>query len=321
MAINRKSNFGVEGFRLQRNNPDGTIPTYSNMLGCVDGLDVSGLAGTETITYKANSDAEVTEAIDLTGGAYADSSNATVAEIFAELNVQIALGSLNLTASADVGTGRLKLAATAGTPNKLQIYGTLISFLGFGKEASDSNDIVETGIGLRIVNGFDTTKSIGLPKNLKDKEEIENESGDGTLTSVITNAIVKGLTPVLTCAKNDLELKWLIMGGVYDPTANTFEPPTIEEQTTKPTFNMEVFSPEYDQGSNLRTGIAGWEQVTVRNCTGYEGDGTKETKAFTDLIFNLDAAEYTNSSGVKSAAYTEKILTVAEYTALDVENV
>jgi len=50
-------------------------------------------------------------------------------------------------------------------------------------------------------------------------------------------------------------------------------------------------------------------------------DITKEVKTFGDLIFNLDAAEYTDESSVKFAAYTEEMLTLAEYATLDVDNV
>ena len=242
MTINRKENFGVEGFRIQRNNPDNTIPSPTRMLGTAGGIDVSSLAGTETIILKEDNGAAASEAIDLTGGTYADSANATVAELVAELNTQIALGSLNLTASADVGTGRLKFELTTpGSVVKVQLYGTLISYLGFGTYSGDQNKL--TGIGLKMVKAFDSTKSITLPKNIKDKESIENETGDGTLTEVIVNAIVKGVTPVITCAKNDLELKQIIMDGVYDSTNNTYEPPPIEDQANKPSSYIEVFSP------------------------------------------------------------------------------
>jgi hypothetical protein len=319
MAINRKEQFGVEGFRLQRNNPDGTIPTYDRMLGTSGGVDVSSLSGTEVIWVKEDNGTATSETVDITGGVYADNTSATVGELVTALTAAIA--TTNLTFTSDAGTSRLHAALTSGTATKIQIYGDLISFLGFGKESAEANDSLTTGIGLKIVSAFDSTKSIGLPKNIKDKEEIENETGDGSLTSVITNAIVKGLTPVMTCAKNDYEMKWLVMGGVYTAASDTYEPPTIESQTTKPSFNVEIFSPGYDQGSNLKTNIAGWEYILLRNCTGYEGDISKEVKAFTDIVFNLDAAEYVDSSGTKFAAYTEEQLTLAEYEALDVTNV
>lgn len=321
MTINRKENFGVEGFRIQRNNPDGTIPTPIRMVGTEGGIDVNALAGTETIILKQdNADAE-SEVIDITGGTYADDTNATVAELVTALNTAIALGGpLNITAEADSTTGRLSFKLTIpGTVSKVQLYGTLISYLGLG--AASGEDNILTGIGLKIVKGFDTTKTIALPKNVKDKEEVENESGDGSLTSVIVNAIVKGVTPAITCAKNDYELKQMIMDGIYDSSADTYEPPTIANQAVQPTFNIEIFTPAYDEGSNLKTNIAGWEQLLLRNVTGVEGDITKEVKTFGDLIFNLDAAEYTDESSVKFAAYTEEMLTLAEYATLDVDNV
>lgn len=323
MTINRKENFGVEGFRIQRNNPDGTIPTYDSMLGFSGTIDVSGLSGaaTENIAIKEDNGSVDDQVVDISGGVYADSSAATVAEVVTALNTaNAALGTpQNWTASTDVGTGRLKFELTAGTATKVQLYGGLISYLGFGNYSGATPTF--TDIGLKIVKGFDTTKSITLPKNIKDKEEIENETGDGSITSVIVNAIVKGVTPVITCAKNDYEMKQIIMGGVYDSSNDTYEPPNIDAQTQKPACNIEIFSPAYDQGSNLKTNIAGWEMITLRTVVGYEGDLTKEVKTFSDIIFNLDASEYTNSAGTKLAAYTEEMLTLAEYEALDVENV
>ena len=320
MAINRKENFGVEGFRIQRNNPDGTIPTPLRMVGTSGDIDVSALAGTETIILKEDNNAAVSEAIDITGGTYSDDEHATVTELVTAINTALGLGSLNLTVEEDGTTGRLSFKlTTAGTTVKVQLYGTLISYLGLGTFNGDQERL--TGVGLKIIKGFDTTKAIGLPKSIKDKESIENETGDGSLTEVIVNAIVKGLTPTITCAKNDLELKQMIMDGVYDTTENTYEPPTIDEQTSKPSCNVEIFSPAYDTGSNLKTNISAWEQILLRTVVGYEGDVSKEVKAFTDTIYNLDATEYTNESGVKMASYKEKQLTLAEYANLDVENV
>ncbi|NIU83401.1 MAG: hypothetical protein GWN64_07960 [Candidatus Thorarchaeota archaeon] len=323
MTINRKENFGVEGFRIQRNNPDGTIPTYDRMLGLGGTIDVSGLTGaaTENVVIKEDNGSVDDQVIDISGGTFADPTNATVDELVTALNAANALLGTpqNWTASKDSATNRLMFALTSGTATKVQLYGGLISFLGFGAYSGAAPTF--TRIGLKIVQGFDTAKAIALPKNIKDKEEVENETGDGSLTSVIVNAIVKGITPALTCAKNDYELKQMVMGGVYDSANNEYEPPTIDEQEQKSAFHIEIFSPAYDQGSNLKTNIAGWEQLLIRTVTGYEGDIAKEVKTFSDIILNLDATEYTDENGDKLAAYQEKMLTLAEYEALDVLNV
>ena len=322
MTINRKELFGTQGFRIQRNNPDGTKPTPIRMLGTSGGIDITGIAGTENVAIKEDSGAEDDQVLDITGGVYVDTSSATVAELVTELNAANALLGVpqNWTATLDAPTGRLMFELTVpGTVGKVQLSGELISYLGFGNYSGQQN--VLTDPGLKIINCFDTTKTISLAKNIKDKEEIENETADGSLTSVIKGAIVKGVTPVITVAKNDLELKQMIMGGVYDSTLNTYKPPVISEQAQKAPMNIEIFSPGYDKGSNQETNIAGWEQLTLNSVTGYEGDISKEAKSFTDNIFNMDASEYTNDQSVKEASYEEKQLTLAEYEALDILNV
>jgi len=318
MSLNQKELFGVEGFRIQRLNPDGSLPLHNNMLGTGALVDVDALAGTEKLILKEDNADAVTKTIDITGGTYADDTAATIDELVTELNVQMAAESMNLTFSKCATTGRLKAEIDSGTPEKVQLYGTLASYLGFGEKAGDAGKL--TGIGLKIVKGFGATKSIGLPKNKKDKEEIENETADGNITSVIINAITKGLMPVITVSKNDYELKQLILGGVYDADEETYTPPTISEQTTSPIFYVEIFSPVYNSGSNLRSNWAGVEKILLRKCSGNEGDLTKDSKTWTDLVYELDAVESLVGS-TQYPAWEEQMLTVAEFEALDVENV
>lgn len=318
MSINKKELFGVEGFRIQRLNPDGSIPAYDNMLGTGNLVNVDALAGTETLILKEDNKVAVTNTVDITGGTYVDDEAATITEIVTELNLRMVALSMNLVFSKDATTGRLKAAIDTGTPGKVQLYGTLASYLGFGEKAGDAGKL--TGLGLKIVKGFGATKSIGLPKNKKDKEEIENETADGNITSVIVNAITKGLMPVITVSKNDYELKQLILGGVYTPATETYVPATIEEQTTSPIFYVEIFSPVYNSGSNLRSNWAGVEKILLRKCSGNEGDLTKDSKTWTDLVYELDAVESLIGT-VQYPAWEEQVLTVAQYEALDVENV
>jgi hypothetical protein len=317
MAITSKEIFGVTGFRAQRLNPDGSIPVYNRMVATSGGLDITALHGTETLILKQDNQSPVDEVVDITGATFADSTAATVDELVTALND--AITTLNITFSEDATTGRLKAALTSGTAVKVQLYGTLASYLGFGEKVGYTPSF--NGAGLRIYNAFDATKSIGLPKNIKDKEEIENETADGSITSVIVNAVVKGLTPVITTSKNDYDLKQIIMGGEYDRVNNTYDPPTIEDQTTGYSFYVEIFSPAYNTGSNLKANYGGVEYIILRKCSGSEGDVSKDTKTWSDYSYNLDAVEYVDVSGTKYPAWSEQILTVSEFESLDVLNV
>jgi hypothetical protein len=317
MAIAAKELFGVTGFRVQRLNPDGTIPVHNRMVGTSGGLDITALHGTETLILKEDNQSPVDEVVDITSGVFVDPTAATVDELVTALND--AVSSLNITFSKDSTNGRLKAALTSGTAVKVQLYGTLASYLGFGEKVGYTPSL--NGAGLRIVKGFDSTKSIGLPKSIKDKEEIENETADGSITSVIINAIVKGLTPVITSAYNDYDLKQIVMGGEYDRDANSYSPPTIDEQATGYSFYVEVFSPAYNSGSNLKANYGGVEYILIRKCSGSEGDVSKDSKTWTDFTYNLDAVEYVDVSGTKYPAWSEKILTVSEFESLDILNV
>src|SRR5690606_4946498 len=128
-----------------------------------------------------------------------------------------AAGFTDVTASADATTGRLLVVYDGSEdPDTMQIYDPdsdkLASQLDFGQ------GITHGGDGAKFVKCFDNTVSVGLPKNIKDIEEIETESGDGTLITIIVPALLKGLKPVITMSDNDLVLKQLIQGGSYDST-------------------------------------------------------------------------------------------------------
>jgi uncharacterized protein related to proFAR isomerase len=315
MAINKKTSFSIEGFRALRNNPDGTPASPDRILGFSGTVDLSAIVGNSAdITIKLDDGSEDTQTIDWT--AAVDKTAVTVAEMFAAIN---AAGFTDITASADVTTGRLLVVYDGSEDiSYMQLYNgdsdNLATLLDFGQ--GHTHD----GEGVKFVRAFDNSSSIGLPKNIKDREEIEAEAGDGTLLTIIVPAIIKGLNPTITNIDNDLELKQLIQGGTYNSTTNTYTPPNTSV-TTKPIFSLEIFAPVYSKGTNQKEDLAGYERIFLPSCTGIEGDVTKETRALASYLFNLSATEYTDESDVKHAAWIEQILSQTEFDALDVENV
>lgn len=305
----KKTPFGIEGFRAMRNNPDGTNPTASRFIGFTNTVDLSDI-GTDligTLTLKIDGGAAESKSVDFSGAS--DITAVTVAEAVSALTTA---AFTNITWSNDATTSRLKGVASSGT--YIQVYGELAPLLDFGQ------GVLHGGQGLVFVKAFDNTASIGLPKNIKAREEIELESGDGTLSTMIIEAINKGLNPAIVINDDDYDLKELIQGGTYDRTANTYDPKTTDT-TSSPIFWLDVYAPIYAKGTKHREDLAGYKRTIIRSVTGVEGDVTHETKAWATTSYNLSAVEYYDENGTKYASYQEQTPTVAQFTALDPENV
>jgi hypothetical protein len=307
--LNQRGAFSIQGFRAMRNNPDGTTPTPSRLIGFLGTCDLTAIGTDEvgSMTIKIDGGAEETKDVDFSGAS--SLAAVTVAEAFAALNTA---AFTDMTWSADSTTGRLKGVCASGT--YVQIYGDLAPLLDFGY------GIAHGGQGTKFVKAFTDTVSIGLPKNLKAREEIETESGDGTLSTMIIEAIMKGVNPAIVMNKKDYDLIELIQGGTYDRTLNTYDPPNASV-TTHPTFWLDVFSPIYTAGTKLRENKAGYERVVLRNCSGVESDLSHETKAWATYGFDVTAADYEDESGNVSSAFQESTPTIAQFTTLDPANV
>jgi len=307
--INRKTRFATEGLRIMRSNPDGTLPVASRFLGFANTADLSAVltADKGDLTVKIDG-TEDTNEVDFT--AALDNTAVTVAEAVSALTTAAFTG---ITWSADAATGRLKGVSASGA--YVQVYGEIAAALGFGQ------GIVHGGEGLKFYKFFnDETISIGLPKNIKDKEEIDLEGAKGTITRMVLGAKLQGLSPVLTLKIKDYDLLELIQGGTYDRSLNTYDPPTSDE-SEHPVFWLEIFSPIYAAGTNKFEDLTGYEKLLLRSCIGMEGDVPIEAKAWATYAFNLQATEYYDALGNKLPAYQEATLTAAAFAALDVENV
>jgi len=316
MPINKKTSFSVEGFRLMRSNPDGTPPTPDRVLGFANTVDISEFAPTyiAEIIIKLDGGDEDTQDIDLSGAV--DKEAVTVQEVVDAIN---GAGFTDITASVDTYTGRVLIQYDGSEDiGYMQVYDG--STDDFAAALDIGQGLAFAGVGVKFFKAFDNTMSIGLPKNIKDREEIEAEAGDGTILTIIKEAILKGVNPQITLLDNDFEIKQLIQGGSYVSSTNTYTPPTTD-QTNKPIFYTEVFSPVYDKGTNKREDLSGYEKLTLPSNTGIEGDLTKETNAIANYIYNISSTEYRDELEANTAAYIEQNLSIEDFDALDVENV
>jgi len=222
-----------DGFRIWRNNPDGTQPTAARFLGFTGTCDLSGTgiltADVGSLTVKVDGVSQ-TKSVDFT--AASDITAITVAEAVTALTTA-AFTTPAITWTLDTATARLKGACATGT--YIQVTGALAAALDFGQ------GIAEKGNGIEILKVFDDrVASISLAKSIVAAQEITQEGSKGTIDTVNIGQKLKGISPVLNINDEDYALLELIEGGTFDRTACTYTPPLNDKQTS-PTFSLEIF--------------------------------------------------------------------------------
>ena len=308
--INRKERFAMRGFRIQRNNPDGTIPTPARFLGFANTVDISGVVtagSTASMTIKV--DANPAETLSVDFSTVMDLSRVTVQQAVTALTTAAFDGA---TWSVDPITGRL-MGRMSGNGKIIQVVGKLAAAMDFGQ------CIAHGGMGLEVISFFnDETINIGLPKSIKDKEEIDIEGANGTITRMVIGAMIQGINPVITLKEKDYNLIELIQGGLFDREANSYDPP-LSHESEHPVFHAEVYSPVYGSGSNKQSDIAGYEKLLFRTMIGMEGDVPIEAKSWAQYAYNCSATEYRDENGKKFAAWQEATLTPEAFDSLRVD--
>ena len=197
----------------------------------------------------------------------------------------------------------------------IQVVGKLAAALDFGQ------GIKHGGNGLEVISFFDDeTISIGLPKDIKDKEEIDTEGAKGTITRMIIGAMIQGLSPVVTLKEKDYYFVELIQGGKLNRETGTYDPP-LSNESDHPSFWAEIFSPVYSKGSNKLSDVAGYERLLLRTMIGMEGEIPIDAKAWATYAYNLVATEYTNENDEHFPAWQEQSLSPSEFDALNVKEI
>jgi hypothetical protein len=196
---------------------------------------------------------------------------------------------------------------------KIQVTGEFAAALGFGQ------GIEQGGNGLEIISFFDDeTISIGLPKDIKEKEEIDIEGANGTVTRMVIGAMLQGMSPVVTFKEKDYFALELIQGGKFDRQSGTYNPP-LSSESEHPSFYAEIYSAVYAKGSNKKSNVSGYEKILLRSMIGNEGDVPIEAKAWATYAYNLVATEYTDEKGVHLPAWQEQTISREDFDALKVK--
>jgi len=303
VIINRKGRFATEGIRFQRHNGDGSIPTPQRFLGFHGTAAVSVPSGGE-ISIRIDHGEVQTRAVNLSGVV-------TVAEAVAALTSAAFDG---IEWGVDGGTNRLRGTA-AGDGKVIQIWGPMAAALDFGQSVRFGGD------GLRMISFFGgETISIGLPKDIREREEIDKEGADGTITRMVIGAMLQGLSPVVTLKEKDYELLQLIQGGTLNRETGDYDPP-LSHESDSPTFYAEVFSEIYGKGIHVKGNMAGYEKLLIRSMIGMEGEVPIGAKEWATYAFNLVATEYTDEFGKQWPAWRESTLTKERFDALRVKDI
>lgn len=310
--VNKKARFATEGFRVKRSNPDGTVPTATRFVGFANTADLSAVLDetlfTADLTIKIDNGTAEKKTVDLS--AAVDKTAVTVAEAVTALTAANFTG---ITWSKEAGTGRLK--GTHATGTEIAVTGPLAAALDFGQ------GIAHGGNGLEFIKVFnDRTMSIGMTKNKKDKEEIDQEGAKGGITRMLISAKLLGQTLAIAMKDKDYELLELIQGGTFDRTSGRYTPPP-STRLESPLFFIDVFSPIYGEGENRMENMSGYEQLRFLSCTGMEGDVPVEAKAWANYAYDVEASEYTDKDGNKEPAWWEQSMTVATFEGMHVETV
>ncbi|HUM85039.1 MAG TPA: hypothetical protein PLN48_14935 [Lachnospiraceae bacterium] len=310
--VNKKARFATEGFRVKRSNPDGTVPTAKRFVGFANTADLSAVLDetlfTADLTIKIDNGTAQTETVDLS--AAVDKTAVTVDEAVTALTAAAFTG---ITWSKEAETGRLM--GTHATGNEIAVTGPLAAALDFGQ------GIAHGGNGLEFIKVFnDRTMSIGMTKNKKDKEEIDQEGAKGGITRMLISAKLLGQTLAIAMKDKDYELLELIQGGTFDRTTGRYTPPP-STRLESPLFFIDVFSPIYGEGENKMENMSGYEQLRFLSCTGMEGDVPVEAKAWANYSYDVEASEYTNENGDKEPAWWEQSMTVETFEGMNVETV
>jgi len=315
-TFDRKTSFSIEGSRWRRLNPDGSYPAPDNHLGFLGTVDLSEILATAVLKVRKNGKGTFASIVcDLTSAGTVPAAT-TVAEVVTALNSITAFSDADLLAAVDTATGRLKITCDTADIVYLELSDTIAKVLGFGSYIGNP-----MGFGTHFIDCFNNSGALGLPKEIKDFEEIEVESGDGSTISMVVSALLKGLNPSLAITDELWELKELIQGGSNDQTvagtSNRYTPPTTS-QVYLPNFAGEAYEAKYEKGSNLRNNMTGYKRLNLNNCSGIEGDLNSEVKAWATYQFNLRVREYTDADGVKHPGYTEDFLTLEHFDALGI---
>jgi hypothetical protein len=289
---------------LQADGAYDALTGNGRIVGGTGPFDLSGYATPAAIplTFKFDNDVAASVNVDFTAGVV-DLTAVTAAEVIARINVA---APADMLASVEAGTGRV-LIVYNGTddPEYIQTYGDLAKLIMIGQ-----------GLGQQLILS-DTIKSLAETPTKKDDETISEEPANGASIDIIIDGYKKGATLKIVDVQTDFYLKQLVENGYIDSNGAYHDP---HSGTPKIYFEIEVFNPVYDEGPNKQNEVSAWERTVYLTCSGSVGERTKE-KAIQLMNYDITCTNYEDALGVKTGAIIRERLSVADFNALDIDNV
>ncbi|MDH4127369.1 MAG: hypothetical protein OEV44_01350 [Spirochaetota bacterium] len=297
----------LDFIRIMPLNDDLQPPTTTRMVGGTGTFDFSGETDPSAVplSIKIDDGAVETKNIDVsTGTGSVDESKVTVAELVTAITTA---AFTDVTATSEVGTGRIKLAYSgAGTPKYIQVYGRAAEVALFGQGR---------GLQFRKTDNIEAaTESI----TRKEQEEITETSSTGLDNTIISDGYRKSITQEWTDESADYDFRSIIEGGTIDATTGTYTVPTSQSRPIY--FFAELFWRNYNEGDSKEADIKGYTQQILHSCKGTFGDRSYN-REWVKWVYSIVGTTYKDLSGNLIADSVEIPLTKEAYAALNVKAV
>jgi len=293
---------GISRVRFIPHNGEGTFPgAISGVFGGVGPFDFTAahaVIAAVPISLKLDNGAVVSDTLAL--DTYTETAITAANWVAAFTAASVGGG---WTASVDATTGRIKVVNSAGV--YAQVYGLAAELAGFGG-----------GIGAQFIK-TDTLETINVTPDVKADETDTVTDGNNMDTSVTEEGYVKGATGDLVDTAEDYFMMRLFSGGTID-SDGAFSWPN--SSSVKPNFGIEIFNPVFAEGEKFKNEMVGYRKTTVFNAKGNLG-ADSWAKGWRKKPQSFIAKTYKTAAGVETTAVKSEDLTVAEFNALDIDNI
>jgi hypothetical protein len=293
--------------RLRTTNPDAGYPFVTRQVSKVGPFNFSGalVPAAVTITVKTDNGAVVSDTVDLS--AVAAIGAVTVAELVTHINTAAVT---NITASAEAGTGRLKLTLTTpGTAKYLQIGGEIAKLAGFGY-----------GYGTEFIK-LETAQSVAQEPTNTDSERLEVIDTNGLKTAIITRGYRTGSTITLTDTAMDINLRARVEGGTFRDDGYTDDAyVSPDASSVRPNLEVEWFSGVYGKDDSQEANRVGYLWRKCKSAMLTTVGGTAGDRNIQTGVYTLAVTPYKDplSSASDEKDTVTQFLTVSEFDALNV---
>lgn len=304
MALKAQAKYmrGISKVRFMPHCGNGTFPGAQTGVfggqGPFDFTAAHAVISAVPIKLKLDNGAELSDTLDLS--TYTET--AVTAANFVTAFTASSVGG-GWTASVDATTGRLKIVNSGGT--YAQVYGKAAELAGFGR-----------GIGAQFVK-TDTLENINvLPVKKEDTRDAVTDANNNE-TVYIEEGYYTGASGNAVDTAIDYYMMRLMSGGPID-SDGAFSLPN--SNSVRPYFAIEIYNPYFGEGANKKGEIVGYQKTTVFNAMGALGDDARGA-GWKKGNYSYTAETYKTAAGVETTAVKYEDLTVAEFNALDFDNV